>query len=149
MTNELTTPDRAERVRVLWETYRDLHDGEIRFFIADLLHLADVDEHPGGGAGAVQSAVEYYMEERKVWEEQPVYLAQFLPAGKSDWVTVARGDDTVEARDVAMCMWRLMQKADLRTGEIPMHIDDLVRGAVVTADNGTAFRVIKNPDRQD
>lgn len=36
-----------------------------------------------------------------------------------------------------------MQKANFRTGEIS------ARGVVLVADDGTAFRVIKNPAHQD
>ncbi|MEU1312600.1 hypothetical protein ABZ419_27425 [Streptomyces cinnamoneus] len=142
MTDDLTAADRAERARTVWEMYRDLHGERIHYLIADLLHLADVDEHPGGGDYAAQRAAAHYDAERPVWGKTPVYLAQYRPAGK-DWITVARGDETVEAHEVASCMWRLMQKADLRTGEIQMHINDLAQGSVITADNGTAFRVIR------
>lgn len=48
-TPDLTTPDCAERARTVWAMYRDLHGDQIPYLITDLLHLADVDEHPGGG----------------------------------------------------------------------------------------------------
>lgn len=46
MDDDLTTPDRAERARTLWEMYRDLHGGEIDYLITDLMHLADVTSTP-------------------------------------------------------------------------------------------------------
>ncbi|MGW0334291.1 hypothetical protein ACWD0J_20885 [Streptomyces sp. NPDC003011] len=77
----------------------------------------------------------------------PVYLGQFRPAGK-DWITIVEGDASVEPVDVAGCLWTQMQKADCRTGEIPAHIQDVAAGAVLVAENGTAFRVIENPAHQ-
>ncbi|MEJ8653724.1 hypothetical protein WKI65_38180 [Streptomyces sp. MS1.AVA.3] len=147
MNEDLTTPDRADRARVAWELYRDLHGEEIHYLIADLMHLADVDEHSGGGAHAAQRAVSDYIAEQPVWPtepEVPVHLGQIRPAGQ-DWTTVATGDDTVEPMHVAGCLRGLLRKAELRASEIQMHIERLARGEVVTASNGTAFRVIKNP----
>ncbi|MEV5774249.1 hypothetical protein AB0L49_23815 [Streptomyces antimycoticus] len=147
MADFLTTPDRAERARTVWEMYRDLHGDEIHYLIADLLHLADVDEHDGGGAYAARRAVADYVDERSVWSAEPKapkYLGQFRPAGK-EWITLIEGDETAEPEDVASGLWVYMQKADFRTGEIPAHVEDLAGGAVLVADNGTAFRVIENP----
>lgn len=52
----LTQEDRAERVRDLWEQYRRLYGGEICDVMADLAHLAEVEDGPGGGADALYSA---------------------------------------------------------------------------------------------
>ncbi|MGW3200014.1 hypothetical protein ACWDBD_36715 [Streptomyces sp. NPDC001118] len=146
--SDLTTPDRAERARIAWELYRDLHGDKIEYLIADLMHLADVDEHPGGGAHAARRAVAHYVGEGPTWPvepQAPLYLAQYRPKG-GDWITVAEGDDSVELRDVANCLWRLMQKHGFYTSEIALHIDDIVRGDVLTAENGAEFRAFKNPD---
>ncbi|NGO40600.1 hypothetical protein [Streptomyces ureilyticus] len=147
MTDDLTTPDRADRARMVWDLYYGAYGGGIGDLVADLMHLADVDEdeHPGGGAHAARQAVANYLDEQPTWPAgPPVYLAQYRPAGK-DWITVAEGDNSVELRDVANCLWPLMQKADFRTHEIASHVDDIVRGHVLTADNGTEFRAIENP----
>ncbi|CUW33431.1 hypothetical protein [Streptomyces reticuli] len=131
--------------------YRDLHGEEIGYLIADLMHLADVDEHPGGGLRAVLNAARYYGSEQPTWPvEQPTgpkYLGQFRPKGE-EWITIAEGDDSVEPEDVAGLLWPQMQRADFRTGEILAHVQDLARGHVLVADNGTAFRVIENPARK-
>lgn len=150
--DDLTTPDRAERARAIWEMYRDLHGGEeIAYLIADLMHLADVDEHPGGGLRAALKGARYYSSEQPTWPveqpKEPKYLGQFRPKGE-EWSTIAEGDDSVEPEDVARLLWTQMQKADFHTDEIPAHVQDLARGNVLTADNGTAFRVIENPARK-
>ncbi|GAA3312097.1 hypothetical protein [Streptomyces cinereospinus] len=139
-----TTPDRAAKARLAWELYHGAHGGEISDLITDLMHLADVDDHQGGGARAARHAVADFLDEQPIWEPTPVYLGQYQPAGQ-DWITVAQGDESTEPEDVAGCLWTLMQKADFRTAEIPEHVKDLARGEVLVADNGTAFRVIKNP----
>ncbi|MFF8293614.1 hypothetical protein ACF068_31020 [Streptomyces sp. NPDC016309] len=147
-TGDLTTPDHAARARVFWEAYRELCGEEISNLITDLMHLADVDEHFGGGAHAVRQAVADYVAEQPVWPRQmktPRYLGQFRPAG-SGWLTIATGDETAEPMDVAGCLWDRMQKAGFRTGEIQAHMQDLVAGEVLVADDGTAFRVIDNPE---
>jgi hypothetical protein len=149
MNDDLTTVDRAERARTVWEMYRDLHGEQIHYLIADLMHLADVDEL-GGGLYVTRQALAHYASEQPVWPAEPkppVYLGQFRPAGK-DWITIAEGDESAEPEDVAGCLWTQMQNADFRTSEIPAHIQDLANGAVLVADNGTAFRVIENPARQ-
>lgn len=139
-----TTPDRAAKARLAWELYHGANGGEISDLIADLMHLADVDEHQGGAPLAAHRGVSAYMDERPTWEPTPVYLGQYQPAGQ-DWITVAQGDESTEPEDVAGCLWYVMQKADFRTSEIPEHVKDLARGEVLVADDGTAFRVIKNP----
>lgn len=147
MTDEPTTVDCAERARMVWEMYRDLHGDEIHFLIADLMHLADVDEHPGGGVLAVREAMAHYADEQPIWPAEPTaprYLAQFRPKGE-DWITAATGDETVELREVASSMWRLMETHGFRPAEITLHLDDLVRGDVLTAEDGTEFRAIENP----
>ncbi|MEW1930492.1 hypothetical protein [Streptomyces sp. NPDC088360] len=139
-----TTSDRADKARLAWEVYRGANGGEISDLITDLMHLADVDEVEGGAVRTAGYAVSNYLDEQPAWEPTPVYLGQYQPAGQ-DWITVATGDESTEPRDVAGCLWTLMQKADFRTGEIAEHVKDLARGYVLVADNGTAFRVIKNP----
>lgn len=135
-----TTPDRADRVRLAWELYRGAYPhSELSDMIADLMHLADVDEHTGGGAHAARRAVVDYMDEGPAWSKQPVYVAQMRRKGQ-DWITVGEGDDTVDLRDVANLLWPQLQKHGFRTGEIALHIDDIVRGDVLTAENGTEFR---------
>ncbi|MGW2724107.1 hypothetical protein [Streptomyces sp. NPDC001492] len=135
-----TTPDRADRVRLAWDLYQGAYPGaELSDMIADLMHLADVDEHTGGGGHAARRAVVDYMDEGPAWPKPVVYVAQMRPKG-GDWITIGEGDDTVGLRDVANVLWPQLQKHGFRTGEIPLHIDDIVRGEVLTAENGTEFR---------
>ncbi|MGN9763106.1 hypothetical protein [Streptomyces sp. SD31] len=146
--HEPTTPDRAERVRLSWELYRAAYPhSEPSDMIADLMHLADVDEHTGGGAHAARRAIVDYMDEGPDWSTPPVYVAQMRRKG-GDWITIGQGDDTVELRDVANLLWSQLQKHGFRTGEIALHIDDIVRGDVLTAENGTEFQAFKVDDRR-
>ncbi|POX58807.1 hypothetical protein C3492_35300 [Streptomyces sp. Ru62] len=154
----------AEQARPAWELYQKTPGAtQIAELITDLLHLADKIERPGGAERAIEEAVAEYRRDRARYLEfmvervkrgrsatapkLPVYLGQFRPAGQ-DWITIAEGYETAERIDVAGCLTVQMQKADFRTGEIRAHVEDLARGAVLTADNGTAFRVIENPARQ-
>ncbi|MFE1075142.1 hypothetical protein ACFW5W_28485 [Streptomyces sp. NPDC058783] len=140
----LTACERAFRARLAWQMYRSVHGGEVRDLIADLMYLADVDRHPGGGANAAREAVCSYANEQLRPEPVPFYLGQYRPTGQ-DWITVAEGGTDVERADVAGCLWHVLQRADMHTGEIPAHVQDLARGRVLVADDGTAFRVIENP----
>ncbi|MEW1552249.1 hypothetical protein [Streptomyces tsukubensis] len=150
MTDFLTTPDRAERARAFWEGYRDRFGGDVSSLIADLMHLADVDEHADGGPDTVRRAVGCYAAAQPLWpaEERkaPKYLAQFRPEGQ-EWITVAEGDDAVEPEDVACCLWIHMLEAGMPTEAMPDLADDMARGVVLVARNGTAFRLFVNPDR--
>lgn len=151
LSSGLTTPDRADRARMAWEIYSAAHGGEVCDLVADLLHLTDVDEHPGGGVFTAHRAVTHYEAEMPTWPAErkvPVFLAQFRPNREADWITVGTGDETVELREVANLLWTLLQKHGFRTGEIALHIDDIVRGDVLTAENGAEFRALKNPDHQ-
>ncbi|MFE7447798.1 hypothetical protein ACFU7X_45885 [Streptomyces chartreusis] len=141
--DDLTTPDRAARARMAFELYQGAYEAaHISDLIGDLMHLADVDGHPGGAARAARHALRDYMDETPTMP--PVYVAQMRPKG-GDWITVGEGDDSVDLRDVANLLWRQLQKHGFRTGEIALHIDDIVRGDVLTAENGTEFRAFKTP----
>jgi hypothetical protein len=141
-----TTPDRAERARDHWNAYVAQHGGEyLQELIADLAHLADVDEYPGGGLHVLCRALTYYKAEQPAWPTPaPRYSGQYRLKGKA-WITVATGDETAELLDMARCMGRLMQTHGFRTGELGLHFDDLARGEVLTADDGTQFRAIESP----
>ncbi|MEV6179926.1 hypothetical protein [Streptomyces sp. NPDC052015] len=148
--SDLTTPDRAARARTAWELYHGAYGGEVADLVTDLLHLADVDELPKGGADTVRRAAASYVAQLPLWpvkasKPAPVYLAQYRPKG-GNWITVAEGDATTEVRDVANCLWYLLQKHGFRTGEIALHIDDIARGDVLTAEDGVEFRAIRNPE---
>ena len=148
MTDPLTTPDRADRARWAWELYSTLNGATLPSLIADLMHLADVDEHIGGGVGAARQAAAEYEAAQPTWptgSKTPKYLGQIRPAGEP-WKTVVEGDETTWRVDVAGCLWPLLQRNDFRTGEISAHVEDLARGPVLVAENGTAFRVITNPE---
>ncbi|MDG5807887.1 hypothetical protein P9869_35625 [Streptomyces ossamyceticus] len=143
-----TTPDRAARARMAWELYRGAYSGsEIGDLITDLMHLADVDEHLGGGAHAGHQGVNAYLDEQPTWEKPAVYLVQFRPKG-GEWITIVKGDDSVELREVADHLWTVLQRHGFRTGEIASHIDDIVRGDILTAECGAEFRAFKNPHYQ-
>ncbi|QHC33901.1 hypothetical protein [Streptomyces sp. HF10] len=138
----------AELARPAWELYAKASaDGAIATLISDLAHLADIEGEPGGGRRVLRLARTEYLEDLRrypvVAPKVPRYLGQFSPEG--DWITIVEGDATAERADVANCLWVQMQRAGLHTDEIPAHVEDLVRGAVLTADNGTRFRVIDNP----
>lgn len=147
--SDLTTPDRADRARAAWEAYRSAHGGEVQDLISDLLHLADVDELPGGGTYAARRGVSNYVAELPTWpaETQEItgaYLAQTRPASKG-WITVGGGDDP---RGVAEQLWEGMQAVGFLVSELPGHVDDLAAGRILTAEDGHEFRVIKRPDPQ-
>ncbi|MGW4883432.1 hypothetical protein [Streptomyces murinus] len=142
----------AARARPVWEVYCGAGNDLIHDLIVDLLHMADVDGHAGGGRYAAQRALEDYGMERfgpvEVAPFPPrsrAYLSQVRPVGCRMWITVEEGD---EPRATASSLTRLMQAADLRTGELAGFLDDLVRGECVTADDGAAFRVRRNPLRR-
>ncbi|MET8680971.1 hypothetical protein ABZW18_26170 [Streptomyces sp. NPDC004647] len=142
--SDLTTPDRAERARKAWELYRSEHGGGVQDLISDLLHLADVDEHPGGASYAGRRGVASYVAEVPTWPTgQPectgAYLAQTRPAGRG-WINVAGGDDP---RAVAEELWHAMQVVGFRICDLAGHVDDLAEGHVLTSEDGHDFRVIK------
>ncbi|GHH31457.1 hypothetical protein [Streptomyces rubradiris] len=156
----------AELARPAWELYQKTPGtGATRIaeLITDLLHLADKMGQPGGAERTIQEAVAEYRNERVGYLEymveqvvrggsaaapkSPRYLGQFRPAGR-DWITIVEGDETAEPIDVAGCLRAQMQRADLRTGEIQSLVEGIARGEVITADNGTAFRVIEHPTCQ-
>ncbi|MFF3958816.1 hypothetical protein ACFYY1_37275 [Streptomyces sp. NPDC001890] len=155
--SDLTTPDRADRARKAWELYGAEHaDGvanPIEDLIADLLHLADTDDHPGGAAGVASRAVRNYEAELATWpteradtddesEDAGRYLAQVRGA-ESDWLTVGHGDDH---RTVASHLWKAMQVAGFRFSELAAHTEDLMEGHVLTSDDGFEFRVIERDE---
>lgn len=47
------------------------------------------------------------------------------------------------AMDAAQTLWELMQRAGLRYSELMGHCEDLAAGAWLTAEDGTAFRVVR------
>ncbi|MDX3387555.1 hypothetical protein PV682_39850 [Streptomyces niveiscabiei] len=144
-----TASESADRARRAWEVYCDSHKDMIHGLIADLLHLADVDGYPGGGRYVAERAVEDYGIERfGLFEGVPLpprtcaYVAEVLPVGYRAWVGVDEGD---EPREAGASLMRLMQAAELATGELGGFLEDMARGECVTADDGTVFRVRRNP----
>ncbi|MFE7657086.1 hypothetical protein ACFU6M_30065 [Streptomyces bottropensis] len=141
----LTTPDRADRARGAWMVYAAAFDGTARLqdLIADLLHLANVDEVNGGAARTLEIAVDHYTAELPTWPETEApsggYHAEVSIHGR-EWQVVAHGD---EPREVADQLSRSMQLVGFRHGEMHAHLDDLVAGHTLTAECGTAFRVRK------
>ncbi|MEU3708383.1 hypothetical protein AB0E82_39610 [Streptomyces anulatus] len=58
--SDKTATDRADRARGAWALYGEYGDGvenPVEDLIADLLHLADSDNYPGGGAGVAARAL--------------------------------------------------------------------------------------------
>src|ERR1044072_2788256 len=122
--SDLTTPDRAERARKAWEIYSTAHGGEVQDLISDLLHLADVDEIPGGGAYVARRGVENYMAELATWPSETPhatgsYLAQVRHPG-GPWTTVGGGDDR---RVVADTLRSGMERVGFRFSELSDHVD--------------------------
>ncbi|GAA5216967.1 hypothetical protein [Streptomyces thinghirensis] len=147
--SEMTTPDRADRARAAWELYRDTHGGEVEVkdLIADLMHLADVDDVPGGGVYAARRGAADYTAELPAWlPEKPVhrgaYLAQTRPTGQP-WITVDGGADR---HAVAEKLLSGMHRVGFRIADIPGHVADLTSGRTLTSEQGHEFRVISNPD---
>ncbi|WP_186779907.1 hypothetical protein [Streptomyces salinarius] len=144
--SDLTTPDRADRARAAWELYHRAHAGQIKDLIADLMHLADVDDLPGGGVYAARRGAADYTAELPAWlPETPVrrgaYLAQTRPAGQT-WVTVDDGDDQDA---VAEKLLSGMHRVGFRIADLPGYIADLAAGHILTSEQGHEFRVIANP----
>ncbi|MFJ2589658.1 hypothetical protein [Streptomyces sp. NPDC087538] len=155
--SDMTTPDRADRARKAWALYGkesgDAEGSPIEDLIADLLHLADADGHPGGAAGVASRAVRAYEAEVATWpavqveangesEDAGRFLAQVRGA-ESDWLTVGQGDDR---RTVAGHLWKAMQVAGFRFSELAAHTEDLIKGYVLTSDDGFEFRVIEHDE---
>ncbi len=148
--SRLTTPDRADRARGAWALYASTFDGSILpDLIADLLHLASVDEVSGGAACVLDAAVDIFNAELTTWptgEPTPsgAYRAEVSIPGR-EWMVAADGD---EPREVARELVRHMQLVGFYHSEMAGHIDDLIAGHVLTSDCGTAFRVSKAADAQ-
>ncbi len=153
----MTTPDRADRARKAWALYSgergDGVENPIEDLIADLLHLADTDNQPGGAAGVASRAVRNYEAELATWpaaqaeadDEAEVvggYLAQVRGA-ECAWLTVGHGNDR---RTVAGHLWKAMQVAGFRFSELAAHTEDLVKGYVLTSEDGFEFRVVEHDE---
>ncbi|MFD5589776.1 hypothetical protein ACFWII_39065 [Streptomyces sp. NPDC127063] len=144
--DELTTPDRADRAREAWALYHRAHGGRIEDLIADLMHLADVDDIPGGGKYVARLGAANYVAELPGWlPEEPVYngayLAQVRPAGER-WITLGDGEDR---RLVAEQLLEGMHRVGFRIADLQSHIADLASGHILTSEQGHEFRVIANP----
>ncbi|MER6408995.1 hypothetical protein ABT269_37170 [Streptomyces viridosporus] len=144
---EPTNPERAHRARTAFEVYHLMYGGEVSDLAADLLHLAEVDELPGGAQETARYALLHYTSAPETWpaappRTPPAYLAQFRPRGREDWITAAQGN---APRPVTERLWRLLQNKGYESSQIPRCVDDLVRGAVLTAKDGTRFRTIPHP----
>ncbi|MGY5099501.1 hypothetical protein [Streptomyces sp. 900105245] len=144
--SDLTTPDRADRAREAWDLYRRTHGGEIGDLIADLMHLADVDDIPGGGAHAARMGAVHYTAELPSWLPESrvytgAYLAQTRPAGQA-WITVGDGTDRHAVADQLV---NGMHRVGFRIADMSGHVADLVTGHVLTSEQGHEFRVITNP----
>lgn len=71
-----------------------------------------------------------------------MYAAQVKYPKNHEWLTVASsGDHKKAVRDASL--ERLMLDAGFRYSEMHGHREDLVAGHVLTADNGTAFRLVE------
>ncbi|GAA1561992.1 hypothetical protein GCM10009678_51130 [Actinomadura kijaniata] len=140
----LTTPDRADRARKAFDLYRTEHGGLLQDLVADLMHLAEVDECPGGAVTVVKWAVIAFLAEQPSWPTEESaggehYVGQ---AGMADdWVSVECGEDP---REVAHEMVPLMLHAGFYSCDMAGHIDDLIKGHILTAETGIAFRIIKS-----
>ncbi|MEU7322633.1 hypothetical protein ABZ682_19065 [Streptomyces griseoviridis] len=148
MSDGITIRDFAELARPAWGLYAEAAgSGRVSELISDLMHLSDVLGEDGGGMGAVRTAVGDYLQEleQRSPSATPALLGQFCPRGQ-DWITIVEGEESVDRQDVANCLRVQMQAADMHTDELPGHVEDLARGVVLVADNGTAFRVIPNPE---
>jgi hypothetical protein len=144
--SELTTPDRADRAREAWNLYHRAHGGKIGDLIADLMHLADVDDIPGGGQYAARRGAASYVAELPTWLPETrtyrgAYLAQTRPAGRA-WTTVGDGADRLA---VAEHLLNGMHRVGFRIADMHGHIADLASGHILTSKQGHEFRVIANP----
>ncbi|MEV7657892.1 hypothetical protein AB0O39_27455 [Streptomyces anulatus] len=150
--SDKTTPDRADRARRAWALYQSENgveaENRIEDLISDLLHLAEVDEHPGGAEGVAARASRNYEAETGTWPEgwaeaEPTgrFVAQMRrrQVGEEAWFTVGDGDDP---RAVAGFLWKAMQIAGFRFSELAAHTEDLMQGRVLTSNDGFEFRVI-------
>lgn len=145
--SNLTTPDRADRARKAWEIYKTVHGGEIQDLVSDLLHLADVDEVPGGGAYTAERAVRYYTAELPEWPtEGPKFAGTYVAQTRSadgPWLTVGSGDGLSETAETLISG---MQQVGFYTSDMAGHVGDLVKGHILTSEAGHEFRVTRNPD---
>ncbi|MGV9277720.1 hypothetical protein [Streptomyces griseosporeus] len=144
--SDLTTPDRADRAREAWAVYQGTHGGRIEDLIADLMHLADVDDIPGGGTYVARRGAASYVAELPAWLPEAkvyngAYLAQTRPAGQG-WITVGDGEDR---RAVVEELLEDMHRVGFRIADMPGHIADLASGHILTSEQGHEFRVIANP----
>jgi hypothetical protein len=60
-----------------------------------------------------------------------------------DWEAARRMPQQYTAMDAARTLWVAMQRAGFYYSELMEHCKDLANGCLLTADNGTAFRVVK------
>ncbi|MCT9142408.1 hypothetical protein [Streptomyces violarus] len=144
--SDLTTPDLADRARGAWGLYHRAHGGRIEDLIADLMHLADVDEILGGGAYAARRGAANYVAELPAWLPlEQAYsgacLAQTRPAGQT-WITVGDG---VDRRDVAEQLLNGLHRVGFHIADMSGQIADLASGHVLVSEQGHEFRVIANP----
>lgn len=141
----LTQTDRADRVRKLWDAYREEHGGELQDFVSDLLHLADVDDVPGGAQYVARRGVGNYVAELPTFPEDQHALWPHLGQARTAataWVTLSGGDSP---REAAERLNDAMQSAGFHFSELSAHADDLAQGHVLTAEDGREFRVIPRP----
>lgn len=71
-------------------------------------------------------------------EPRKRYAAQVRPAD-GEWTTAAHAHTEHDAADA---LWATLQRAGFRTGELADHVADLARGHELTAEDGTAYRVV-------
>ena len=74
------------------------------------------------------------------------FIAQSRRNADSNWRHVASGYATAKETAKAQALNDEMQRAGFRYSELHAHRDDLVAGHVLTADNGTQFRILERED---
>jgi hypothetical protein len=86
----------------------------------------------------------FFSEMRSWWianrpESTKTYSAEVRPFGVGVWEETGSGTD---APTVAHSLDRAMQEHGLRFSELHAHREDLVSGHMLTADDGTEFRIV-------
>lgn len=137
--SDLTQVDRADRARRAWAAYEAEHGGRVQDLITDLLHMVEVDETEEGALGTALSAAHNFESERPAWPEETATYAGQVRREPYPWLT--EGTATTP-REAAGQLRKAMELVGFYTSEMHAHMDDLIKGHVLTADDGHQFRVI-------